>query len=105
MKLGLLERVGSEEDRLVSVNPSKTSLLLLTHHVFAPKGMRTVELKRIWADPFWKYLGFKNQDVVRAIYREADATGILGKYVVADQLEQITTRWSLDEFLQNKARV
>jgi hypothetical protein len=39
------------------------------------------------------------------VYREADACGILGKYVVADQLEQITTRWSLDEFLSNKPRL
>ncbi len=105
MKIGMLERTSGDEDRLVSVGPAKTALLLLTHYLFAPAGMRTVELKRILADPFWKFLGFKSEDTVRTAYREADAAGLLGKYVVADQLEQITTRWSLGEFLANKARL
>jgi hypothetical protein len=105
MKLGFLERPAGNEDQLVSVNPTKTALLLLTHYLFAPAGARTVELKRILADPFWEYLGLKSEDAVRAAFREADAAGVLGKYVVADQLEQITTRWSLDEFLANKPRL
>ena len=105
MKLGMLERSSGEDDRLASAGPTKTSLLLLTHHLFAPAGTRTVELKRILADPFWKYLGFKGEDVVRVVFREADAIGVFGKYVVADQLEQITTRWTLDEFLENKPRL
>jgi RNA polymerase sigma-70 factor, ECF subfamily len=42
---------------------------------------------------------------LRAVFREADACGVLGKYVIADQLEQITTRWGLDEFLSNKPRL
>jgi hypothetical protein len=89
----------------VSVNPTKTSLLLFTHYLFAATGARTVELKHILANPFWKYLGFKAEDAVRAAFREADAVGIFGKYVVADQLEQITTRWTLDEFLGQKPRL
>ena len=48
-----------------------------------------MELRRLLAGPYWKYLGFKSEDAVRAVFREADAAGILGKYVVADQLEQI----------------
>lgn len=105
MKLGMLERSSREHDLLASPNPTKTSLLLLTHHLFAPRGPRTVELKRILANPFWKYLGFKGEDAVRAVFREANAAGVFGKYVVADQLEQITTRWTLDEFLENKPRL
>lgn len=105
MKLGMLERVSTEDDQLTTVSPTKTALLLFTHYLFAPSAIRTVELKRVWADPFWKYLGFKSDDTVRKVYREADAAGLLGKYVVADQLEQITTRWSFDEFLLNKARI
>jgi hypothetical protein len=105
MKLGILERASSDEDQLNAVAPAKTSLILLTHYVFARTEVRTVELKRVWADPFWKYLGFKSEDAVRAVFREADAAGIFGKYVVADQLEQITTRWSFDDFLSNKPRL
>lgn len=105
MKLGILERSSGDEDRLVSAGPTKTALVMLTHYLFAPTGTRTVELKRILADPFWKYLGFKSEGAVRGTFREADAAGVLGKYVVADQLEQITTRWSLDELLANKPRL
>lgn len=105
IKLGILEGARGHDHLLVPLVPTKTALLILTHSLFAPSGPRTVELKRLLADPFWKYLGFKSEHAVRAVYREADAAGILGKYVVADQLEQITTRWGLDEFLSNKPRL
>jgi hypothetical protein len=104
-KLGILEASRGHDHLLVPLAPTKTALLILTHSIFTPSGPRTVELKRLLADPFWKYLGFKSEDAVRAVFREADAAGILGKYVVADQLEQITTRWGLDEFLSNKPRL
>ena len=105
IKLGILEGARGHDHLLVPFVPTKTALLILTHSIFAPGGPRTVELKRLLADPFWKYLGFKSEHAVRAVFREVDAAGILGKYVVADQLEQITTRWGLDEFLSNKPRL
>lgn len=104
-KLGILEASRGHDHLLVPMVPTKTALLILTHSIFTPTGPRTVELKRLLADPYWKYLGFKSEDAVRSVFREADAAGILGKYVVADQLEQITTRWSLDEFLSKKPRL
>ncbi|MFO0821029.1 MAG: hypothetical protein U1A77_23995 [Pirellulales bacterium] len=104
-RLGILEKSRGQDHLLVPLVPTKTSLLILTHSIFASSGPRTVELKRLLADPFWKYLGFKSPDAVRAVFREADGAGLLGKYVVADQLEQITTRWSLDEFFSNKPRL
>jgi len=104
-KLGILESSRGHDHLLVPLVPTKTALLILTHSIFAPSGPRTIELKRLLADPFWKYLGFKSEDAVRTIFREADSAGVLGKYVVADQLEQITTRWGLDEFLSNKPRL
>ncbi len=105
MRLGVLERCQGEDDKLVALTPSKTSLLLLTHHIFAPTGPRTIELRTLLANPFWKYLGFKREDEVRAILREADATGHIGKYVVADQLEQVTTCSTLDALLSQKVRL
>lgn len=105
IKLGILERLPGDEHRLLPVNPAKTSLLLLAHHLFAPTDARTVELTRLFANPFWKYLGFKSEDEVRGALREADMAGLIGKYIVADRLEQITTRWGIDEFLAHKARL
>jgi hypothetical protein len=104
-QLGVLERCPGEDDRLVALNPSKTSLVLLTHHIFASAEPRTIELRNLLANPFWKYLGLKREDEVRAIFREADAAGCIGKYVVADQLEQLTTRLTLDAFLSKKMRL
>lgn len=103
--LGILERCRGEDDRLVSPGPNKISLLILLHWIFAANGQRTIELQRLFADPFWKYLGLKSQDEVRRILREADAAGLIAKYIVADQLEQVTTCLTLDELLAKKARL
>jgi len=105
IKLGILEVGRGRDHLLVPLVPTKTALLILTHSIFAPGGPRTVELRRLLANPYWKYLGFKSEHAVRTVFREADAAGILGKYVIADQLELITTRWGLDEFLSNKPRL
>jgi hypothetical protein len=76
-----------------------------THNLFARYEPRTIELRNLLANPFWKYLGIKHEDQVRAVFREADAAGCIGKYVVADQLEQITTCFSLETFLEKKVRL
>jgi len=105
MKLGFLDRARGKPDRLKPVMPARTSLLILVHHLFSQQGTRTVELRRLLADPFWKLLGYKSEDAVRAVLREANTAGILGKYVVADQLEQITTSMSADEFLARRVHL
>ena len=105
MKLGFLDRARGKPDRLKPVMPARTSLLILLHHLFSQQGTRTVELRRLLADPFWKFLGYKSEDAVRAVLREATVAGILGKYVVADQLEQVTTIMSADEFLTRKVHL
>ncbi len=105
MKLGFLDRARGKPDRLKPVIPAGTSLLILLHHLFSRQGTRTVELRRLLADPFWKFLGYKSEDAVRAVLREANTAGILGKYVVADQLEQVTTSMSADEFLTRKVHL
>ena len=101
-KLGFLVRSRVRGDRLSSVNSTRTAFLLLLHHLFAPEEPRTIELSRLFADPFWKYLGIKSEDVVRAILRSADISRSIGKYVVADQLEQITTCYSVKELLSQR---
>jgi DNA repair protein RadC len=104
-KLGFLERAKAKPDRLLPVVTQKTSFMILLHHLFAAKAVRTVELRNLVTNPFWKFLGYKSEDAVRALLRDADAMGLVGKYVVADQLEQVTTCYTLDEFLARKARL
>ena len=105
MKLGFLARARGKPDRLNLVIPTNTAFLILLHHLFAPNGPRTVEIRHLFANPFWKYLGFKSEDVVRAVLRGADAAGVLGKYIVADQLEQVTTCLTLDDILARRVRL
>jgi len=105
MKLGFLARARGKPDRLQPVIPTHTAFLILLHHLFAPNGPRTVEIRRLFADPFWKYLGFKSEEAVRTVLRSADATGGLGKYIVADQLEQVTTCLTLHDILTRKVRL
>jgi len=104
-KLGFLERAKGKPDRLTPVVPQKTSFLILLHHLFAAKSVRTVELRHLFANSFWKFLGYKSEDAVRNVLREADAAGVIGKYVVADQLEQVTTCFTLAELMERKVRL
>jgi hypothetical protein len=78
-KIGFLERAKGKPDRLLPVVTQKTSFLILLHHLFAAKAVRTIELTNLVANPFWKYLGCKSKDAVRALLREADAAGLVGK--------------------------
>lgn len=105
MRLGFLARARGKPDRLNPMAPTKTAFLIVLHYVFAPNGPRTTEMRHLLARPFWKYLGYKSKDAVRAVLREADASGLLGKYVVADQLEQITTCLTPEEIFKHKVRL
>ena len=103
-KLGFIDR-STRSDRLSRIAVDKTGFLLVFHSIFSVAGPRTVEVPRILQNPFWKYLGLKSEQSVRAILKEAEASGLLGKYVVADQLEQVTTCFSLAEILKRRVRL
>ena len=79
----------------------KTSFLILTHYLHAPS-VSTIAIKDILLKPYWQYLGIRDPETVRRIFREADANGIIAKYVMADQLEQVTTRYPFEEFLERR---
>lgn len=86
------------------IEPPKTALIILTHYLFA-QSPKTVSIRNILDNPYWKYLGIRSEGVVRDILKEANSKGILSKYIVADELEQITTRYSLDELLERKIKI
>jgi len=86
------------------IEPPKTALIILTHYLFA-QSPKTVSIRNILDNPYWKYLGIRSEEVVRDILKEANSKGILSKYIVADELEQITTRYSLDELLERKIKI
>jgi len=96
----------SEKKRLIicQLAVPKTSLLILTHYLLAPTP-RTVTIKDVLSNLYWKYLGVREPETVRKVFREADANGAIAKYIMADQLEQVTTRYSFDEFVQRKVQL
>lgn len=103
-KLGFLERHATG-DRLASVAINKTALLLALHNEFAREEVRTVSFATIAANPFWRYCGVRTEDDLRDFLRETDHLGLLGKYVVADRLEQVTPAYTLAELFQRKVRL
>lgn len=82
----------------------KISFTILVHYLFASTP-QTVSLEEILTHKFWMYLGIRDRNVVKRILKEADTKEIIAKYVVADQLEQITTKYILDEFLQKRIKL
>ena len=81
-----------------------TSALLIFHHVYAPTP-RSVELDQVFAEPVWKYLGFSQQDEVRAFCKNLEWKGLIARYAHVDRLEQVTTRYTLHELLERRVRV
>ena len=98
-KLGLLER-GTNGDRVITPPINKTALLLALHHAFAVDAPRTIEFSTLAENPFWRYIGLRSEDTMRDFLKEAEHGGWLGKYVVADRLEQVTTCHTLTELLE-----
>jgi hypothetical protein len=80
------------------------AFLLALHAKLAPTP-RIVRLSDIISDAFWKLMGIREDATVRSILRDASAKGFIAKYAVVDQLEQITTRYSFDEYLTKAFRL
>jgi hypothetical protein len=104
-KLGFLSRAKAGYDLLKDLSPSPTSVFLAFHQEYAVGGVRTIEFPTVIAHTFWRFLGMKSEDCLRAVFRQADSAGHLGKYVIADQLELLTPRYTLRELLQARVRL
>lgn len=81
----------------------ETAFLLLLHYYFAQE-VTTVPVHAILAHPFWRYLGGREESQVRAYLERATANDVLARYAVVDQLDQITTRFSFEEFLNHRVQ-
>jgi len=101
--LGLIKR-----NRSVSVIQSlplpKTAFFILAHHIFGLQTC-TISLKEILENSFWKFLGMRMEHEVKDILKMADSKGFLAKYIIADQLEQVTTKYSFPELLEKKIKL
>lgn len=104
-ELGFIERNTKEKIyRALTLPTAPTPLLILLHYLFAPEP-RTVTMNDILVNPFWKDIGFQTEDQVRQVLKEAAANDALAKYIVADQLEQVTTKFTLNELFSRKVRL
>ena len=114
--MGFIARSGETAVTQVLPRPSNAFLILL-HARLAPTP-RIVRVTDILtpsqaaengavnpAIPFWRLLGMGEEAEVRAILREAEGAGLIAKYAVVDQLEQITTRYALDDYLAGAYRL
>ena len=101
--LGLL--VHRHEKWLVGALPRPDNAFLIVLHIrFAPTP-RIVRLSDILSSPFWRYLGLRAPDEVRAILRDAEAAGLISRYAIVDELEQLTTRYPVGEYLERALRL
>ncbi len=102
-ELGFIARVGQTWFTQAIPCPS-TAFLILLHERFAPTP-RIVSLVQILADPLWWQIGYHAPDEVRETLHDAAAAGLIARFVTVDQLEQITTRYTLDEWLNRRLRL
>lgn len=113
-----LERLGFVERKAVKRGPRATSkvmyvvaphfdataFLILLHSELAPTP-RTVGMGEILDHPFWRCLGGREPSQVREALAAAQAAGAIDRYTHVDQLEQVTTRYSLAELLERRLRL
>lgn len=89
---------------VAAVQPPADALLILIHARLASTP-RIVRVSDLLAEPFWRYLGLRQPDEVRAILHDAHAAGLLARYSTVDQLEQVTTRCTKEEYLSRALRL
>ncbi len=89
---------------VAAIPPPVDGLLILLHDRLAPTP-RIVRVADLLATPWWRYLGLRTADDLRAALRTAHAAGLIARYSVVDDLEQITTRYALTDYLGQALRL
>ena len=80
------------------------AFLIALHAKLAPTP-RIVRLSDIIGSVFWKLMGIREITTIRSILRDAYPKGLIAKYTIVDQLEQITTRYTFDDYLSKALRL
>jgi hypothetical protein len=86
------------------LTPSPNALLILLHDRLAATP-RIVRMSEILGSQWWRFMGFREPDAVRQILRDAESAGAVARYTKVDELEQITTRYSRNEYLSQAIRL
>ena len=81
-----------------------TSFLILLHYHLA-RQPDTIPVQEIVGNPFWQYLGGTEVSEVRSALSHAAANDAISRYATVDSLEQVSTRFSLDEFLERRVKL
>jgi hypothetical protein len=100
---GYLIPHGKQDLIVVGFGNLDHALILSTHLLLAQKP-RTIKVSEIESSNYWRFLGYRKFDHVRIGFRRAEAQGLIMRYAVVDHLEQITTRYTWEEFL-DKVRI
>ncbi len=98
---GYLMPQGKHNLIVVSFGNPELALILCTHLLLA-QAPRTIKLSEIESSNYWRFLGYRKFDHVRLGFRSAEAKGLIMRYANVDHLEQITTRYTWQEFLTKR---
>lgn len=102
-QLGFLVRHGNQWLAPWMSIPANGLLILL--HARLALTPRIVRISDLLATAWWRYLGYRSAEDVRATLRDAERVGLIARYSIVDELEQITTRYSFDDYLHNALRL
>lgn len=101
--LGFLGRYDGQ--LVVEQIPIADNALLLLLHDRLARRPRIVPLDEILSTDWWRFLGMREADDVRWVLRQAEVAGLLSRYAAVDELEQVTTRFSRDEYIDGAKRL
>lgn len=101
--LGYLSRLRGEW--IVNAIPTPADALLILLHTRLAPTPRIVRISDLLEQSLIKFLGFRDPEDVRQVLRAASTAGLLARYSVVDQLEQVTTRLSADEYFAARTRL
>jgi hypothetical protein len=101
-KIGLLIHSRKAHYRIVpEVSPQAVTLLLA--YLFA-REPQAISWATLVADPWWKRLGIVDEAMLREKLQEAVTAKQLARVRKVDTLDQVTTRYSLNDLKSGKAR-
>ena len=101
--LGFVGRYNNQ--LIVQQIPTPSDAFLILLHDRLARTPRIVRLSEILETDWWRLLGLKTTDAVRRVLREAEEAGLIARYARVDQLEQVTTRFSQDEYVSQAKRL